>query len=530
MNRLLLIDDEPDILRVLSRSLCADGYEVLTAQNGKEGLAVFQKERPAIILTDIKMPGMDGIEVLKAIKKQDEDAEVIIITGHGDIDNAIEALKYGASDFINKPIRDEALSLALKRAEEKIRMRRQLKEYTVNLEKKVEEATRELRRKTNFMEKLIRSSNDGIVATDERFAVVIYNPGAQRIFGYRAEEVIQKMDAASIVPQELLASLRQEPDQGDRDAELPWQETTVPVREGSRIPVRFAGTLLHEKKKVVGSVLFFQDMREIKRLEKELVHAERLAAVGQTVAGLAHGIKNILHGLKGGSYLVDIGIEKDKPDKLRTGWDMIQRNIGRTADLVMDLLSYAKEREPEYERCRPNEIAEDVGSLVAEEAEKNDISIQLDLDPAVDEVVMDPRTIHTVLLNLVSNAVDACIFDENTGKQWQVRIGTARAGDGLIRFSVSDTGSGMSEEVREKLFTSFFSTKGHRGTGLGLLVTRKLVEEHGGKIDVGSTPGKGTTFTVQLPERPAEDESLKEDKPQHRGEEEKDEQKSSGSG
>jgi PAS domain S-box-containing protein len=356
MNRLLLIDDEPDILRVLSRSLRSDGYEVLTAENGEDGLALFFRERPAIVLTDIKMPGIGGIDVLKRIKDGEVDAEVIMVTGHGDIDNAIESLKYGASDFINKPIRDEALSLALKRAEEKIAIRRQLKEYTVNLEKTVEEATRELRRKTNFMAKLIRSSNDGIVATDEHFTVVLYNPGAERIFGYRPEAVIEKMDAGDLVPEEILDFLRREPDAGGRNHELPWQEATLPVQDGTRIPVRFAGTLLHEKDRVVGSVLFFQDLREIKRLEKEVVNAERLAAVGETVAGLAHGIKNILHGLKGGSYLVDLGIGNDDPEKLRTGWDMVQRNIGRTADLVLDMLNYAKERKPEYEVGRPNEI------------------------------------------------------------------------------------------------------------------------------------------------------------------------------
>ncbi|MGD8264337.1 MAG: response regulator, partial [Desulfobacterales bacterium] len=158
MDKLLLIDDEPDIVRVLSISLKADGYDVIPAHSGAEGLAAFQKESPDIVLTDIKMPGMDGIEVLKNVKELDPDAEVIIITGHGDIENAIEALKYGASDFINKPVRDEALSIALKRAREKLDIRQQLKEYSTNLEKKVEEATRELRRRSNFQIRLIRSS------------------------------------------------------------------------------------------------------------------------------------------------------------------------------------------------------------------------------------------------------------------------------------------------------------------------------------------------------------------------------------
>jgi DNA-binding NtrC family response regulator len=135
MDKLLLIDDEPDILRVLSMSLKADGYHVITAQNGLEGIAAFEKEKLDIVITDIKMPGMDGIEVLKKIKALNADTEVIIITGHGDIENAIEALKYGASDFINKPVRDEALAIALSRAREKFDIRQQLKEYTSDLER-----------------------------------------------------------------------------------------------------------------------------------------------------------------------------------------------------------------------------------------------------------------------------------------------------------------------------------------------------------------------------------------------------------
>jgi signal transduction histidine kinase len=112
---------------------------------------------------------------------------------------------------------------------------------------------------------------------------------------------------------------------------------------------------------------------------------------------------------------------------------------------------------------------------------------------------MDPRTIHNVLLNLMSNAVDACLFDENIDKHWQVRLKTTRENDGIIQFEVTDNGAGMPKQVKDRLFTSFFSTKGHRGTGLGLMVTRKLVEEHNGSITVESEPGEGTTFIVRLP-------------------------------
>jgi PAS domain S-box-containing protein len=501
MTKLLLIDDEPDILRVLSRSLRADGYEVSTALNGGEGLTQFERMPFEIVVTDIKMPGMDGIAVLKNIKEREPDTEVIIITGHGDIDSAIEALQFGASDFINKPVRDEALAIALKRAQDKIEIRRRLKEYTHDLEKKIQAATTELRRRSNFLAKLIRSSNDGVVATDEQLRVVVFNPGAERIFGYSQEEVVNCRWLPELLPEDLAKLLQQAMQPRRTLRELPWREAAIVSKSGESIPVRLSGSILYEGDQKLGTVSFFQDLREIKRLQRELVHSERLAAVGQTVAGLAHGIKNILHGLKGGSYLVDVGIAKKDDQKLRKGWEMIKRAIERTSNLVMDLLSYSKEREPQFETCSPNAIAAEVCELVRQRAEQEHIELICDFDPAIGPVRMDPHTLHTVLLNLMSNAVDACLFDENTSKKWQVCVRTAAEPQKRIRFDVSDNGTGMNDEVKDKMFTSFYSTKGHRGTGLGLLVTHKLVEEHGGRIEVATQLGQGTTVSVWLPFR-----------------------------
>ena len=504
MDKLLLIDDEPDILRVLTVSLKADGYDVVSAQNGPEGIAAFEKEKPDIVITDVKMPGMDGIEVLKKVKNLNADTEVIIITGHGDIENAIEALKHGASDFINKPVRDEALAIALARAREKFDIRQQLREHTTDLERKVDAATRELRRRSNFQINLIRSSNDGIVATDKDLKIVIFNPTARNIFGYTPSETIIKMQATELFPAELAAELQAALNGNSDIKNLAWRETTIESKDGESIPVRFSSTILLENDQPVGTVAFFQDLREIKRLEKELLKSERLAAIGQTVAGLAHGIKNILHGLKGGSYLVDIGIKKDESEKLKKGWDMIKRNIGRTSNLVMDLLSYSKEREPEFETCLPNQIADDVCALLQDKARENNVKLVKHFDDSIGEVSMDPNSVHEVLLNLMSNAVDACLFDEDTSKNFQVDLKTTSEKDNVIRFEISDNGVGMDEDVIKKLFTSFFSTKGHRGTGLGLMVTRKLIEEHNGSIDVNSQPGKGTTVIFRMPSKKIE--------------------------
>jgi two-component system, NtrC family, sensor kinase len=184
MSNLLIIDDEEGIRKLLALSLESDGYEVSTAASGEEGIEIFKSKSPGIVLTDIKMPGIDGIEVLKRIKELSPDTEVIMISGHGDMDLAIEALKLEASDFLNKPIKDAALSVALRRAKERISIKRRLKAYTEDLENMVKIATEEVKRRAEFQNKLITSSNDAIIATDETGDIVIYNKGAERIFGY----------------------------------------------------------------------------------------------------------------------------------------------------------------------------------------------------------------------------------------------------------------------------------------------------------------------------------------------------------
>jgi len=129
------------------------------------------------------------------------------------------------------------------------------------------------------------------------------------------------------------------------------------------------------------------------------------------------------------------------------------------------------------------------------------VEIVKELDPSLGEVLLDPKGFHRCLLNLISNAVDACLFDSSEGKKWVVKVKTIREPDGTVRFDVSDNGCGMDEEVKEKLFTTFFSTKEGRGTGLGLLIAQKIVQDHAGTITVESQLGKGSTFTIRLPHR-----------------------------
>jgi len=498
-NKILLVDDEEIIIKLLSMSLRSDGYEIVTALSGEQGLEVFESESPDIVVTDIKMPGMDGLELLKKIKEIDPEKEVIIVTGHGDIDSTIAALQLGASDFINKPVRDEALAIALDRAKAKILIREKLEEYTENLEFKITEATEEIRRKSNFQRLLIKSSNDAIVAFNHDWKVVVYNPEAARIFGEPARDVRNKMYIDDLYTPQIAQIFKNQAKDENLQNTLPWRENILNTKDGRKIPVRYTSNVLHEKGEFVGTVSFFQDLTEIKQLEKELVQSERLAAVGQTVSGLAHYVKNILIGLQGGSYVVDVGMAKNDMDKLKTGWKTIKRNIKRVGDLTQDLLTYSKEREPELEACQPNSIVSEVVDLVKDVAASSGVLISNELDDGIGEVLADPQTIHRSLLNLINNSIDACLEDEDTSKNHEVKIKTYVGEDNFFCIEVEDNGCGMDENTQKQLFDPMFSSKGGKGTGLGLLVTGKLIEEHKGMIDIKSSKGVGSSFTIKLP-------------------------------
>ncbi len=370
---ILLVDDEAGIRNVLGISLADLGYRVHTAEDAAAALKIIADHRPAIALTDIKMPGMNGIELLKIVKQRYPETEVIMLTGHGDMDLAIESLKFQATDFISKPISDDALTVALHRAQERIEMRRQLKAYTENLEQLVEEKSR------------------------------------------------------------------------------------------------------------------------------QLIEAERLAAVGETVAGLSHTIKNIAGGLQGGLFVLDNGIKGEDADYIKQGWELVRGNVDRIQRLSLDLLNFAKTDRLTYKQVRPDQPAREVFDLMQSRAADHGIELALEAPGDLGAIRMDPEGIHQCLLNLVTNAVDACVASDPGQGAQRVILSVDQAADGSVTYRVADTCCGMDEKTRSRLFQRFFTTKGERGTGIGLMLTRTIVHRHNGRIDVDSQPGKGSCFSIHLP-------------------------------
>ncbi len=361
----------------------------------------------------------------------------------------------------------------------------------------------ELEKFHKFQSNMIQNSLVGIIAMNEVGVVKIFNRVAESLTGYRESEVVDRLTLNDFFSEDIAVKI-QRPliyDYGIVLRGFKPAESDILNKDKEPIPVRLSGINLYEKEEHLGKVFFFQDLREIKRLRQELIQSERLSATGQAVASISHAIKNILDGLFGGVYIYKRGTRINNEKDTQKGWRMIEKNIGLISELVINLLNYAKERKPIFQKCDPRDIVEDVIETMENRARNNNINMASEYEGDFDNVYVDSHALHQCLMNLVSNAIDASLV----GRQGHVVVRLeSKNGKGII-IEVSDNGMGMSKEVYDNIFQGMVSTKGSTGTGLGLLVVKKIVEEHGGTIVVKSEENKGSSFKIRLPKMSTND-------------------------
>ena len=227
-----------------------------------------------------------------------------------------------------------------------------------------------------------------------------------------------------------------------------------------------------------------------------MLQAERLAAMGQTIATLSHHIKNILQGIRGGSYLIEMGLADDDKEVTRRGWHIVEKNQGRISNLVLDMLTFSKEREPQLVASSLNEVISDVVELMQSRSEELGVALSWQATEEMPELLFDPEGMHRAVLNVVTNALDACEDIEDGHVSVSAEINPEKK---MARVIIKDNGSGIPADEVDKMFTLFVSNKGSRGTGLGLSVSQKICNEHGGQIIVQSAAGEGSEFALEIP-------------------------------
>ena len=227
---------------------------------------------------------------------------------------------------------------------------------------------------------------------------------------------------------------------------------------------------------------------------REKIQNERLAAMGQAISGLSHYIKNILAAMQTSHDMVEKALAASDLAVINRVWKIVRRNNQRISNLVLDMLAYSKEREPETQLIQVNEVCREAAELIYDRMQTKAGKLHLELDPELPKIQADAQGIHRCLLNLLTNAIDAVA--ENDG---EVIISTRKQEESEVLISVEDNGPGIPEKIRQQIFDVFFSTKGSQGTGLGLAVTKKIIEKHGGSIEVQSNQDQGTRFSIRLP-------------------------------
>jgi PAS domain S-box-containing protein len=345
----------------------------------------------------------------------------------------------------------------------------------------------------SFLETLIATSTDGIVAVDDRGRVSIFNSAARMLFNVPDKNRLSLEELEKMLPEGVFR-LAEGPAQ-----HLNMPETLITATDGQTRPVRLVGNKLRMDDTPLGMAFSIQDLSEIKRLQNDKLEAERLAAVGQTVAGLAHGIKNLITALEGGMYMLSTGIDKGNIGRVQKGLEMLDRNIQRIALFVNAFLGFSRGREIKAALNDPTRISREVVNMYASKAKEHGIILRHEKVDMMKPAAIEYESMHQCLTNLVGNAIDACIMSENkTALGVTVRV---FEDGGVIVYEITDNGCGMDYEVKKKVFTNFFTTKGLGGTGLGLLMTKKIVQEHGGMVEYESEAAQGTTFRIRLPRK-----------------------------
>lgn len=360
-------------------------------------------------------------------------------------------------------------------------------------EKKLEDQVRAAK---EYLENILTNSTDIVITTDLDGRIVTFNKAGEHILGYTKDEILGK--PAEILwkdPQERKRVVQLVMDQGA----VTNYNTVLVGKEGHEVEISLSLSLLRDGQgKVIGTVGISRDITEENRLRKRLMEQERLAAVGQTVAGITHCMKNIINGLKGGAYLVETAIKRKDDDLLKEGWDGVKRSIDWIGRLSLDMLSYCRESGTGLLPLNLDELVKEALEMLMPSFKEAGIQVEI-FGKIQGQVLTDPDGLKRILLNLLSNAVDACREKEYVGEERpKVEIHLTDLEKYFV-IEIKDNGIGMDEVTKEKVFTRFFTTKGNKGTGLGLCVTHKVVQEIGGEIEFQSQKGVGTTFRVILP-------------------------------
>ncbi|MFH2057376.1 MAG: response regulator [Pseudomonadota bacterium] len=511
--KILVIDDEESIRHSFADYLEDRGFEVLTAENGRIGLELIEREQPHIVLLDLRMPELDGLEVLKQGRGLAPDTPKIVISGANHINDVVGALRYGAWDYLVKPVKDlSILEHTVEKALEKVRLIQENRAYQEDLEELVQERTRDLEQANKHLSNintrlqksekqyrtLFEKTNDAIFIVEKASGRYLdANKAAAKLTGHPIEELKglttrdvskkgnDKQIEAITNPDETMdlgIVTYRRPDNIERIARL----STVPL-DGKTI-IAIARDITHDLE-----------------VEKQLRHSQKMEAIGTLAGGIAHDFNNILSGIFGFAELAKI--EFDNPEKTGKYIDQIIKGSQRARELVQQILTFSRQTESKKSLLKFYLVVKEAIKFLRSSIPST-IKIRENIR-SHKTVLADATQAHQVVLNLCTNAYHAM---RDSGGTLTVELtnveilphsqfsNNIHMPGSYVKLEVRDTGLGMDEDTLAKIFDPYFTTKQpDEGSGLGLAVVDGIVKKHNGFINAFSKSGQGSTFQVFFP-------------------------------
>ena len=482
--KILVVDDEKIIRDGCHRVLTGKGYDVISAKNGQAALDILAKEPLDMILLDLKMPVMSGEEVLEITGEKYPDIPVIIITGHGTVDTAVECMKKGAYDFITKPFQIDEFLLTITRAAEKRRLEQKAKQfeeenvrnlYDLNLEK-------------SRLKTIINYMGNGVMVTNRNLEVVLHNPALMRLMEI-SKEVENPTPISTIINDESLINTLKHIQGGESSKN---ESVSQEINAGANNVLRaISAPALGPDSSIVGTVTVLEDVTAFKQLDQMKTDFVNM---------VAHELRSPLSAIKQQNHVLLEGLCGPLGKKQHELVSRASNRIDALLELINDLLDVAKIEAGKYVQRR---VPTDIGKIIEEtvalmESRAKEKGIVLTFSSkALRPVQADPKNIEEIFNNLISNAIN---YSPEGG---QVTVSAQGQGE-YVEIRVEDTGVGISPEELPKIFDKFYRVKHPKtrqivGTGLGLAIVKGIVDAHHGTIDVESIVDKGTTFRILFP-------------------------------
>jgi signal transduction histidine kinase len=455
--KVLVVDDDAQMLRTITDILRLRGYSAVIAGTGKEALEITRamREAPAVALVDLKLPDMDGIELIRRLREITALTEVVILTGNASIDSAVRALREDSNDYLVKPVQPDQLVGTIERASERWQRRR--------AEVAMQESQQRLRL-------IFDHVGDALFIAEESGRIIDANPAACAL-SVQSLHSLRSLTISDVLPEN--------------------NGKVLDIRSATFAP----GVLVYT----------VRDLTRQRKLEDQLVQAQKMEAVGQLAGGVAHDFNNLLTVIM--SYSSLLLSDPDATEAVRGDIQEISEAAQRAAALTRQLLAFSRKQVLQLRAVNVNAIVTDVQKML-HRLIGEDITLATNLDPDLALINADPGQLEQVLINLAVNARDAMagggvltITTDNAelSEEHGDRHLGAMPGE-YVMLAVTDTGSGMTQEVQQRLFEPFYTTKGPgKGTGLGLATVHGIVKQSGGDVYVYSELGHGTTFKVYFP-------------------------------